>query len=169
MGDFGVGKSKLMRKLNGGDRLVLAKNGSSVVLLNFEDTQSTESRRNSLLPVLCNNADLVCLCSRKDPTQMRELEQWEQNVHDAAPQLNPAFCVILFPPAIVLDNYDVIDARYEIALSKLREKYDVVFSDEKLLLQKLLSSYAQQHRPCIALMQVEELRKFKVIDLNVDP
>lgn len=73
VGDFGVGKSKLMRKLSGGNQYVLARNGSSVFFLNFEDTQSTESRRNSLLPQLCNNADLVCLCSRKDPTQMREL------------------------------------------------------------------------------------------------
>ena len=158
-----------MRKLNGGDQFVLAKNGSDVFFLNFEDTQSTESRRNSLLPQLCDNADLVCLCSRKDPTQMRELEQWEQNVHDAAPQLIPAFCVILFPPAIVLDSYDVIDARYEIALSKLREKYDVVFSDEKLLLQKLLRSCLQQHRPSIALLEAEVLRKLRLINLSVDP
>lgn len=77
--------------------------------------------------------------------------------------------MILFPPAIVLDNYDVIDARYEIALSKLREKYDVVFSDEKQLLQKLLRSYSQQRRPSIALMEVEVLRRLQFIDLNADP
>ena len=63
----------------------------------------------------------------------------------------------------------MIDARYEIALSRLREKYDVVFSDEKLLLQKLLRSCSQQHRPSIVLLEEEVLRKLRLIDLSVDP